>query len=85
MVYIEEKQYGRWRLKAMAEEQGLTMLDLVKTAISAEGSIYKAAQKLGVSPTTIGYHLRKGNLGFRPVVTVEFYPLDKATKGVSGQ
>ena len=80
MVHIRNSQYGRWRLKEMAEERGVTMLDLVKEAISTEGSIYRAAQKLDVSPTTVGYHLRKARLGFRAVVTVEFYPLTEAVR-----
>ena len=81
----ESPEYGRWRLKEIAEERGVTMLDLVKEAICAEGSIYKAAQKLGVSPTTVGYHLSRAGLGIRSVVKIEFYPLERRKRGTQKQ
>lgn len=61
------------KLAILADEQGITVLMLVKNAITQSGgSQLAAAQFLGVSPSAIRYQMKKANL--RPVImqTVEF-------------
>lgn len=72
-----QPQRGRGRLAALATEQGESIIDIVKNAIVETGSIYQAAQKLGVVPSTIQYHLRKAGLTIRVRMVVEFVPLDE--------
>jgi transcriptional regulator with GAF, ATPase, and Fis domain len=66
---------GYGRLEVLAQEKGMAIIEVVKDAIRREHSVYGAAQKLGVSPNTVSYYLRKAGLAFRPIVTIEFYPV----------
>lgn len=68
---------GKGRLKEMAQQQGIEVIDLVKNAIRSEGSANKAAAKLHVSRATIEHHLKRAGLGFRAVVMIEFFPLKR--------
>lgn len=68
---------GLGRLEQLAEQKGVPIIDVVKEAVRTECSIYGAAQRLGVSPNTVSYHLRKAGIAFRPIVTIEFYALEK--------
>lgn len=56
------------RLKAQANEQGISVLDLVKEAIQSEGTKLGAATRLGVTRNTITYHLKKAGLEMEQVV-----------------
>lgn len=60
------------KLKAKATERGLSVLDLIKTTISGEGSKLAAARKLGVSQATIQYHLRRNGVEVEIVHQVIF-------------
>lgn len=50
------------RLKQIAEDREMSVLDLVKEALQSEGSKLGAARKLGVTRNTIVYHLQKAGL-----------------------
>lgn len=71
---------GEGQLEQLAGETGQTILEVVKEAVRKEGSVYGAAQALSVSPNTVSYHLRKAGLWFRPITTVEFYPVEEAVR-----
>ena len=73
-------QRGRGRLEKFANEREVKILDLVKEAIRAEGSIFAAANRLQVAPNTIRYHLQKAGLKIRVHMTVEFIPLGEGDK-----
>lgn len=60
------------KLKTEADERGLSVLDLITTTISGEGSKLAAARKLGVSQATIQYHLRRAGIEVEIVHQVIF-------------
>ena len=68
---------GFGQLEQLASEAGTTILEVVKDAVRKEASVYGAAQALSVSPNTVSYHLRKAGLWFRPITTIEFYPVEE--------
>lgn len=47
------------KLKEMAALRGMSLEELIVEAVGREGSIYAAANSLGVSPNTIQYHKNK--------------------------
>ena len=53
------------RLKEFAAKTGEPIAQLVPRVIREEGSIYGAAQRLGVAPNTIQYWLKKLGLVVR--------------------
>jgi len=59
------------KLTVLADEQGITVRDLVIRAIRAAGSQTAAAQALGVNPNTIRYHVRKYQLKVSTGFTAE--------------
>jgi hypothetical protein len=68
---------GHGQLEIMAQQKGVPIIEVVKDALRSEHSIYGAAQKLGVSPNTVSYHLRKAGIAFRAIVTIEFFPVEE--------
>lgn len=50
------------KLKALAEQAGVTEEQLVREAIEGAGNTFDAAVKLGVKPNTLHVFLRRRNL-----------------------
>lgn len=59
------------KLGIMAQEQGTTVVALVKAALLASGSIQGAAMELGVTPTAIRHHMKMNGLSIIERRTVE--------------
>lgn len=60
------------KLKAIAAERGLSVLDLVEEEVERTGSVARAAISLKVNPAAIRYHLDKaGKTVTKRTVVVE--------------
>lgn len=54
--------YGTNSLKQMAEEQGVSVIELVRNAVVEAGSVQGAAVRIGCAPSSIRHWLKKAGL-----------------------